>query len=60
MEAVFLSASVPVKGRGVFYKDADPFLIQLAVREFLMASLGRRLIVWGGASCNYSYGMGCL
>lgn len=48
MTAIFLSASVPVAGRGNFYETADPFLIQSAVREFVVAALGRRLIVWGG------------
>lgn len=48
MSSIFLSASVPVAGRGTYYEDADPFLIQFAVREFLVAALGRRLIVWGG------------
>lgn len=48
MGAIFLSASVPVKGRGNYYEDADPFLIQFAVRELLVVALGRRLIVWGG------------
>jgi hypothetical protein len=48
MQAVFLSASVPEIGSGDFYKTANPFLIQIAVREFLIAALGRRLIVWGG------------
>lgn len=48
MGAIFLSASIPVVGRGTYYEDADPFLIQFAVREFLVATLGRRLIVWGG------------
>jgi hypothetical protein len=48
MGAIFLSASVPVVGRGTYYKSADPFLIQFAVREFVTAALGRRLIVWGG------------
>lgn len=48
MDAIFLSASVPVIGRGDFYKSADPFLIQCAVRELLIAALGRRLLVWGG------------
>jgi hypothetical protein len=46
--AIFLSASVPVAGRGNYYESADPFLIQSAVREFVTAALGRRLIVWGG------------
>jgi hypothetical protein len=48
MRAIFLSASVPVVGRGNFYESADPFLIQTAVREFVSVALGRRLIVWGG------------
>lgn len=48
MGAIFLSASVPIAGRGNFYEDADPFLIHVAVRELLMDALGRRLIVWGG------------
>jgi len=46
--AIFLSASVPIAGRGNYYESADPFLIQSAVREFVTAALGRRLIVWGG------------
>lgn len=48
MSAIFLSASIPVPGRGNFYKTADPFLIQTAVREFVTLALGRRMIVWGG------------
>lgn len=48
MKAVFLSASVPMIGRGNYYETADPFLIQSAVREFATVALGRRLIVWGG------------
>jgi hypothetical protein len=48
MTAIFLSASVPVIGRGNYYESADPFLIQSAVREFVTATLGRRIIVWGG------------
>lgn len=48
MSAIFLSASVPIVGRGDFYKTAEPFLIQSAVRELVTAALGRRLIVWGG------------
>jgi hypothetical protein len=46
--AVFLSASVPVSGRGSYYETADPFLIQVAVREFVTAVLGRFRIVSGG------------
>lgn len=48
MDSIFLSAGVPVVGRGNFHETADPFLIQFAVREFVTAALGRRLIVWGG------------
>jgi hypothetical protein len=48
MSAIFLSSSVPVAGRGNYYETANPFLIQAAVREFVTAVLGRRLIVWGG------------
>ena len=48
MSAIFLSASIPVVGRGTYYEDADPFLIQFAVRELLVVALGRRSIVWGG------------
>lgn len=48
MKSIFLSASVPVPGRGNYFKTADPFLIQFAVREFVIATLGRRKILWGG------------
>lgn len=48
MSAIFLSASVPIIGRGNYYETADPFLIQSAVREFVTVVLGRRLLVWGG------------
>jgi hypothetical protein len=48
MNAIFLSASVPVIGRGNFYESADPFLIQSAVRKLVTVVLGRRLLVWGG------------
>jgi hypothetical protein len=48
MSAIFLSASVPVIGRGNYYETANPFLIQSAVREFVTVALGRRLLVWGG------------
>ena len=48
MDAIFLSASVPIIGRGHYHENADPFLIQCAVREFVSTTLGRRLIVWGG------------
>lgn len=48
MSTIFLSASVPVVGRGNYFESADPFLIQMAVRELLTLALGRRRIVWGG------------
>lgn len=48
MKRIFLSASIPEKGRGHFFDTADPFLIQFAVRELLTLCLGRRQIVWGG------------
>jgi hypothetical protein len=48
MGQLFLSASIPVQGRGDFFQSADPFLIQFAVRELLTVCLGRRRIVWGG------------
>lgn len=48
MKSIFLSASIPVAGRGDFYKTADIYLIKQAVREFLIVCLGRRHIVWGG------------
>lgn len=48
MGQIFLSASVPVQGRGDFFESADPFLIQFAVRELMTVCLGRRRIVWGG------------
>ena len=48
MSRIFLSASVPVAGRGNFFESANPFLIQFAVRELLTVCLGRRTIVWGG------------
>lgn len=62
MAAIFLSASVPVQGRGTFYESADFYLIQLAVRELVVTTLGRLVIVWGGhpaitpmvwAACEY-------
>lgn len=45
---IFLSASVPVPGRGDFHESANPFLIQFAIRELLTVCLGRRILVWGG------------
>ncbi len=48
MGAIFLSASVPRPDRGTFHEDANPFLIQFAVRELVTLILGRRRLVWGG------------
>ncbi|MBR9779725.1 MAG: hypothetical protein GYB52_08085 [Rhodospirillales bacterium] len=47
MKAVFLSASVP-EPTSEFATDADPYLIQFAVREFMTTVLGRCQLVWGG------------
>lgn len=48
MGAIFLSASIPVAGRGQYFETADPFLIQCAVREFAIAAFRQHKIVWGG------------
>jgi hypothetical protein len=48
MGEIFLSASIPVVGRGQYYETADPFLIQCAVRELAIATVRRHKIVWGG------------
>ena len=48
MKEIFLSASVPVSGRGRFIETADPFLIQIAVRELVSAVSGKYVLVWGG------------
>ncbi|ARS53533.1 hypothetical protein [Kushneria konosiri] len=48
MGAIFLSASIPVIGRGQYYETATPFLIQCAVRELAIATVRRHKIVWGG------------
>lgn len=48
MGTIFLSASVPMVGRGNYYETADPFLIQCAVRELTIAAARRHKIVWGG------------
>ena len=48
MSEVFLSASVPVPGRGTYHETADPFLIQSAVRELIIAVIRDHRIVWGG------------
>ena len=47
MSAVFLSASVPSRERA-YFETAEPFLIQAAVRELVMAVLGKYRLVWGG------------
>jgi hypothetical protein len=48
VKSIFLSASVPIVGRGTFYKSADPFLIQCAVKELVTGIIKHKHIVWGG------------
>jgi hypothetical protein len=48
MNAIFLSASVPVPGRGKYHETANPFLIQCAVRELVISVIRTHRIVWGG------------
>lgn len=48
MDAIFLSASVPVPGRGHYHETANPFLIQCAVRELVISIIRTHRIVWGG------------
>jgi hypothetical protein len=48
MGAIFLSASVPVAGRGHYHETANPFLIQCAVRELVISVVRTHRIVWGG------------
>lgn len=48
MSAIFLSASVPLIGRGDYHETANPFLIQCAVRELVIAVIRQYKIVWGG------------
>ncbi len=48
MSAIFLSASVPIVGRSNYHETANPFLIQCAVREMVIAVIRRHKIVWGG------------
>lgn len=48
MKSIFLSASVPIVGRGDYHKTANPFLIQCAVRELVIAVIRHCKIVWGG------------
>lgn len=45
---IFLSASVPKVGRGNYYENADPFLIQVAVRELVTTIVRHCTLVWGG------------
>lgn len=48
MDAIFLSASVPVSGRGHYHETANPFLIQCAVRELVISVIRTHRVVWGG------------
>lgn len=48
MSDIFLSASVPIEGRGNYFETADPFLIQCAVRELFIAVIKENRIIWGG------------
>jgi hypothetical protein len=48
MNAIFLSASVPVPGRGHYHETANPFLIQCAVRELVISVIRTHRIIWGG------------
>ncbi len=48
MDAIFLSASVPISGRGSYHETANPFLIQCAVRELVISVIRTHRIVWGG------------
>lgn len=48
MDGIFLSASVPVVGRGHYHETANPFLIQCAVRELVISVIRTHRIVWGG------------
>jgi hypothetical protein len=48
MSEIFLSASVPLVGRGNYHETANPFLIQCAVRELVITVIREHRIVWGG------------
>ncbi|KGV03602.1 hypothetical protein X880_2456 [Burkholderia pseudomallei MSHR4032] len=48
MSEIFLSASVPLAGRGTYHETANPFLIQCAVRELVITVIREHRIVWGG------------
>jgi hypothetical protein len=47
-KAIFLSASVPLVNRSTYHETANAFLIQCAVREFIIAAIRKYKIVWGG------------
>lgn len=48
MATIFLSASVPDRSSERYLNSANPFLIQLAVRELIVATIQRYHLVWGG------------
>ncbi|MBB5207900.1 hypothetical protein [Chiayiivirga flava] len=48
MSAIFLSASVPLVANGTYHETANPFLIQCAVRELVVAVIRKHKLVWGG------------
>ncbi|WP_374343049.1 hypothetical protein [Azonexus sp.] len=48
MSAIFLSASIPIIGRAHYHETANPFLIQCAVRELVVAVIRTHQIIWGG------------
>ncbi len=48
MNEIFLSASIPVAGRGHYHDTASPFLIQCAIRELVISVIRSHCIVWGG------------
>lgn len=48
MSEIFLSASIPVAGRGHYHDTASPFLIQCAIRELVISVIRSHRIVWGG------------
>lgn len=48
MSEIFLSAGVPGPEAGDYYRTADPYLIQVAVRELVIAVADTHTIVWGG------------
>ena len=60
MSSIFLSSSVPVRGRGQFFETAEPFLIQNAVREFVTLVLAGDAYRVGWAPSDYAYGMGSM